>query len=248
MNVAPKGTLWFVIPALNERENLPALAPKLRAACEDLDERFHVVFVDDGSTDGSSEVAQTLWGEQCTVLRHERNRGPGMAMKTGFLHVLGEAKTHDLVVTLEADGTSDFSILFPLLAFARSGWDLALASPYAPGGGVEGTNLTRRGLSAGANLLCRRLLGLGTVRTYSSFYRVHRIEILRRLQDRYGDAIIEEAGFSYALEMLTKLVRLGAKAAEVPMILDGSQRIGESRMKVLPTVQGYLRIFRRLRR
>ncbi len=243
-----RGLLWFVIPALNERENLPGLAQQLEPACTSLGEDFHVVLVDDGSTDGTGDLASELWGERCTVLRHPTNRGPGMAVKTGILHVLGGADDQDVLVTVEADGTSDFTILSPLLAFVRSGWDLALASPHARGGGIEGTRFHRIATSAVANILCRTLLGLGKMSTYSSFYRVHRIDLLRRLEQHYGENLIEEPGFGYAVEMLTKLVRLGARVAEVPMILDGKKRIGESRMRVLPTTLAYLRLFRRLGR
>lgn len=242
----PRGLLWFVIPALNERENLPGLAEQLGLACAKLSEEFHVILVDDGSTDGTGDVAAALWGERCTVLRHATNLGPGTAVKSGIQHVLQSAADSDLLITVEADGTSDFTILLPLLAFVRSGWDLALASPHARGGGIEGTSLHRVATSAIANVLCRALLGLGKMSTYSSFYRVHRIDLLRRLEARYGDRMIEESGFSYAIEMLTKLVRLGARVAEVPMILDGEKRIGESRMRIWPTTVAYLRVFRRL--
>jgi dolichol-phosphate mannosyltransferase len=243
--VKPRGLLWFVVPALDERENLPHMAPRIDSTCEDLEEDYQVVLVDDGSSDGTGEVALELWGERCTVLRHPTNQGPGRAVRTGLLHVLERATDDDLLITLEADGTSDLTVLSPMLAFARSGWDVALASPYAPGGGVEQTNALRLGLSAGANILCKHLLGIRDVSTYSSFYRTHRVDALRRLHARWGERVIEEQGFSYAVEMLCKLCGDGARLAEVPVVLDGAQRIGESRMRLLPTILGYLRLFRR---
>lgn len=238
--------LWFVIPALDERENLPGLGRRLGGAFQALGEPARVVLVDDGSRDGTAEVARAEL-PACEVLRHEVNRGPGAAMDTGLRHVLAHAAPDDLLVTLEADGTSDLAILPALLALIREqGQDVALASVYAAGGAIENGSPLRWALSLTANALCRRALGLGQVRTYSSFYRVHRVEALRRAEARYGARLIEEQGFAYAVELLVKLVRTGARVAEVPMVLDATQRIGTSRMRILRTTRAYLRLLLRL--
>ncbi|MCO5165919.1 MAG: glycosyltransferase [Planctomycetes bacterium] len=238
--------LWFVIPALDERENLPATGRRLAEACAAAGEAFRIVVVDDGSTDGTADVARAHV-PNAEVLRHERNRGPGAAMDTGLRHVLARAGAGDLVVTLEADGTSDLAILPALVRLCREGGkDVALASVYGRGGEVRNTRVHRRVLSATANALCRGALGLRGVATYSSFYRVHRVEALRAALDRYGARMIEERGFTYAVELLVKLVRTGARLGEVPMVLDASQRVGKSRMKVLPTIRAYLRLIARL--
>lgn len=239
-------TLWFVVPALNEAANLPRMARGLAAACAQQEELFHLVVVDDGSSDGTGDVVRAELPGRCTVLRHATNQGPGAAIRTGFAHVIEIAGPDDLVVTLEADGTSDLTILPALATLTRVGFDVALASPHAVGGGIEGTTWTRVGISSSANLLCRVVLGIRGVSTYSSFYRVHTVAILRALFARYGEATIQERGFSYAVEMLAKLQRIDARVCEVPMRLDATQRIGKSRMKVLPTTLGYLRLFRRL--
>lgn len=235
-----------MIPALDERDNLPGLGRRLAAAAEALGEPLTVVVVDDGSSDGTAEVARAEI-TRCEVLRHEVNRGPGAAIDTGLRQVLARAADDDLVVTLEADGTSDLAILGDLIRLVREeGVDVALASVYAPGGAIRNCSRVRWALSATANALCRRALGLGQVRTYSSFYRVHRAEVLRRALARYGPRFIEERGFGYAVELLVKLVRVGARLGEVPMVLDAAQRIGKSRMRIGRTTRAYLRLFVRL--
>lgn len=238
--------LWFVIPALDERENLPKLGRRLAEACASHGEEHRTVVVDDGSTDGTADVARAEV-PGCVVLRHEVNRGPGAAMDTGLRHVLQAAAPGDLVVTLEADGTSDLKILPALVALCREGGrDVALASVYARGGRIENTSALRWVMSGTANAMCRNVLGLRGVATYSSFYRVHRVEALRAALDRYGPRLIEERGFTYAVELLVKLVRAGARLGEVPMVLDSNERIGKSRMKVLRTIRGYLRLMVKL--
>lgn len=238
--------LWFVIPALNERENIPELGRRLAGACAALGEPHRVVVVDDGSSDDTAEVVRQRI-ERAVVVRHAENRGPGAAMDTGIRRVLSEAADDDLLVTLEADGTSDLAILPALIALVQQGGaDVALASVYAPGGGIKNTSLHRIALSASANAICRSVLGLHGVATFSSFYRVHRVVALRRVFTRYGERTIEERGFTYAVELLVKLVRTGARIGEVPMVLDASRRIGKSRMRIGRTIRGYLRLFVRL--
>ena len=104
----------------------------------------------------------------------------------------------------------------------------------------------RRLLSAGAGYVVRRALGLDA-RTVSSFFRVYRVTLLRRGFDRYGDAMITESGFACKAEILAKLAAMGAKVEEVPVDLDASRRIGESRMPVIGTMLGYWRLMTRMR-
>jgi dolichol-phosphate mannosyltransferase len=77
----------------------------------------------------------------------------------------------------------------------------------------------------------------------SSFFRLYRGPIILKLQERYGAEIVETSGFECMIELLAKLIRVGATISEVAMPLDGSQRIGKSKMKILRTIGGYLRVF-----
>jgi dolichol-phosphate mannosyltransferase len=79
-------------------------------------------------------------------------------------------------------------------------------------------------------------------RTVSSFFRVYRVEILRKGYARHGDRLIQEPGFACKAELLMKLARVGARVVEIPVKLDGSRREGESKLRVLPTVAGYARL------
>jgi dolichol-phosphate mannosyltransferase len=90
----------------------------------------------------------------------------------------------------------------------------------------------------------RLALGLDA-RTVSSFSRVYRRETLRAAHARWGDRLIEEHGFACMAEVLGKLTALGASVAEVPVDLDGSRRVGASKMQLLPTLLGYGRLLMR---
>jgi dolichol-phosphate mannosyltransferase len=234
----------FVIPAFNEEENVPRLL-------RDLEERpmlwqgGHVILVDDGSSDGTAAVAQAYDGPVPLILvRQIRNQGAGRAFDRGFRFALELCEDHDLVVTLESDTTSDLDALEAMLQRAREGADVVLASVHADGGEMVGAGRLRESLSRAASSAVRVTAGIDA-RTVSSFFRVYRASILREAYAKHGDAFIREGGFACKAEILGKLSRMDASVAEVPVDLDASRRIGESKLKVLPTMAGYSRLMAR---
>jgi dolichol-phosphate mannosyltransferase len=90
----------------------------------------------------------------------------------------------------------------------------------------------------------RRTSGVDA-RTVSTFFRVYRVSILRAGYEHHGERLVRERGFACKAELLFKLSRLGARLEEVPVVIDWSQRDGESKMRVLPTVVAYLRLMTR---
>ncbi|HEV7499795.1 MAG TPA: glycosyltransferase family 2 protein, partial [Vicinamibacteria bacterium] len=185
--------IHVVVPAFNEEGNMPALLGSIAERIEPFAQPYRILVIDDGSTDGTSEACAlaAAAGLKVEVIRHDRNRGPGAAFRTGFLHVLETAAPLDLVITLEGDQTSDASVLPRLLHRVwEEGDHIALASCYLYGGGIKGTRLHRVGLSHVANGLMKKALGLSGLSTLSSFYRVYQASALQALRERYGDAFI----------------------------------------------------------
>jgi dolichol-phosphate mannosyltransferase len=233
----------FVIPAFNEEENLPRLLHDLEARPM-LWEGGHVVLVDDGSSDGTVAVAQAYTGPVPLILvRQIRNQGAGRAFDRGFRLALELCDDDDFVVTLESDTTSDLDALESMLERARAGADVVLASVHA-GGEMVGAGKRRESLSRAASFAVRVTAGVDA-RTVSSFFRVYRASVLRSAYERHGDTFIRESGFACKAEILGKLSRMRAAVEEVPVDLDASRRIGESKLKVLPTMAGYTRLMAR---
>jgi dolichol-phosphate mannosyltransferase len=233
----------FVVPAFNEEANVPRLLADLESRPE-LWRGGWVVLVDDGSSDDTVAAARAYDGElPVEVLELGRNQGPGRAFDRGFRRALAFAGADALIVTLESDTTSDLDAVGEMLATARSGADVVLASHHG-GGQLVNVTAHRRFLSKAAAYAIRRTSGLDA-RTVSSFFRVYRAGALHAAYSRYGDDFIRESGFACKAEILMKLDRLGASIAEVPVALDWAKREGESKMRVLPTVSGYARLMMR---
>ncbi|CAN5300911.1 polyprenol monophosphomannose synthase [soil metagenome] len=230
--------IFFLIPVYNEAANLKNLFGELTAW--QTKENVHYVFSDDGSTDGSRKLAAELFEQNSfTVLGDGINRGPGSAFNAGFQWILKNSKPEDVVVTIEADCTSDLGILNVMLSLQSMRYDLVLASVYAQGGGFEKTSFFRKFISAAANFMFRFLFDV-KVLTLSSFYRVYQVSLLRRIENKFN-CIITEPGFVCMLEVLVRAIKCDAKIIEVPMQLHSSKRVGQSNMKVVKTTIQYFK-------
>jgi dolichol-phosphate mannosyltransferase len=231
----------FVIPAYNEAENIPRLLTDLAPVARKLGAR--VIFVDDGSTDGTADVIREHSSDlHIAIVQHTVNRGLGTAINTGIRAALGESSDDDAIVTLEADTTSRLADLPLMLERFEAGADIVLASVYAPGGKIIGVAGWRLAASKSVSNTFRYLGGLRQIHTLSSLYRVYRAGTLRRAADTYGYLLVREPGFAANVELLLKLYNAGATVTEVPTINDWSTRKGESKMQLKPTVIAYLRV------
>ncbi len=231
----------FVIPAFNERENIAPLLADLAPRARELGAR--VIFVDDGSTDGTAEEIEAHASDlHLAVVRHPRNLGLGTAINSGLRAALGEAADDDAIVTLEADNTSDLDDLPALMGRFEAGADLVLASVYAPGGQIIGVARHRLLASRAVSDTFRVLGGLRDVHTLSALYRVYRAGTLRRAAETYGYLLVREPGFAANVELLLKLHNAGARIEEIPTVNDWSRRRGVSKMHLLPTVLAYGRL------
>jgi dolichol-phosphate mannosyltransferase len=239
---ASASQLLFVIPAYNEEDNLPGLFADLAQTSELLGERSRIFIVDDGSADATSELVEGYSGPlPVELVRLDVNQGPGAAFRTGFDSALACAEHDALIVTLEADTTSDLGALPQMLDEVRLGADVVLADWR-----MVGVSAHRRLLSAAAGWVVRKGLGLEAT-TVSSFFRVYRASTLRQASTRYGDQLIRERGFACKAELLAKLSSMGARIVEVPVSLDWTRRNGESKMPVFKTMLAYWRMLFRER-
>ena len=234
--------LLFVIPAYNEEDNLPTLLADLAQTTDLLGTGSRIFIVDDGSSDETPSLVRAYTGPlPVELVQLEVNQGPGAAFRAGFASALDQAEPGALIVTLEADTTSDLGALPQMLDEVRRGADVVLADWR-----MVGVSAHRRLLSAAAGWVVRHALGLEAT-TVSSFFRVYRASTLDEASRRYGDRLIRERGFACKAELLGKLSSMGARIVEVPVSLDWSKRNGESKMPVVKTMLAYWRMLFRER-
>jgi dolichol-phosphate mannosyltransferase len=239
--------LYVIVPVFNESENMQTFLKSLHFIKKDFENRYHLKFimVDDGSVDHTGAVIQELsTGLDLVVLTHQRNQGPGRAFGTGFDYVSKSLADEDWVMTMEGDNTSRYELIHQMFTRTEEGYDVILASPFMYGGGITKTSTWRVILSHIANAFVKELIGLNGIITVSSFFRLYRGAVIKKLQSYYGPKIIERAGFESMIEILLKMIHLQVSISEVPMLLDTTLRTGKSKMNIMRTIWGYLTIMK----
>lgn len=225
-----------VVPCYNEETTLGYLAKTLQSVERELQPEYnaHFIFVNDASTDRTLETLNELFGakENCTILNHEGNQGVAAAIKTGIKRAATE-----IVCSLDCDCTYDPHELRNMLPLLTDDVAMVTASPYHPQGGVRNVPQWRLGLSKVSSRLYRQVLRQ-KLHTYTSCFRVYRRS---RMMDLRG----EERGFLGVAEMLGELDLAGGKIVEHPAILE-VRLFGQSKMKVLKTIGGHLRLLAKL--
>jgi dolichol-phosphate mannosyltransferase len=190
-------SLSLVLPAYNEEAGIARAIAEADDALNQLTGRYEILVIDDGSTDQTAAVAAAAAAERpCVrVLRHDRNRGYGAALRTGF-----EAARCDRVAFTDADCQFDLSDLGRLLP-------LTVAAPVAVGYRARRQDpWRRRFMSWGYNVLVRALLGT-RVRDVDCALKVFRRAALAQL-------LPEARGYFVNTEMLSRARQLGFAVAE----------------------------------
>lgn len=218
-------SLSVVIPAYNEEGGIAAIARRVLAVAGDLREvgvhELEVLVVDDGSQDQTADAASHVEGVR--LVRHERNRGYGAALKTGFHQATG-----DLIGFLDADGTYPPERFPALCALALNGADLVIGSRMA--GADSQMPFTRRiGNLFFAGLLS--LLGPKRVTDSASGMRVFKRDILERLYPLPD-------GLNLTPVMSVRALHEGIRTAEVP--ISYNERVGRSKLSIVRDGSAFL--------
>ena len=219
-----KSSVWLVLPTFNEAENIEpmvtAVSEQLQIAAPD---DWRVLIVDDGSPDGTGEIADRLatTNPRIEVLHRTAKEGLGRAYVAGFKVALdGGAQ---FVVQMDADFSHDPHDVPRLLEAAQSA-DLAIGSRYAPGGKVVNWSLSRRIISRGGCRFASTVLGISVNDLTGGF------KCLRRntLEQLHLDQI-KAQGYVFQIEVTYRTLLEGLKVVEVPITFK-DREVGESKM------------------
>ena len=213
------GRVLVVVPTYDERENLRPIAERLFAAVPTAD----LLVVDDGSPDGTGELADQLVREdpRVHVLHRTCKAGLGAAYTAGF--AWARERGYDVVVEMDADGSHSPEQL-PRLLTALHDADLVLGSRWVPGGEVVNWPATRELLSRGGNAYTRTVLGL-PLRDATGGFRAYRRTVLDALP--LGE--VASQGYCFQVDLAWQTHQAGFTVVEVPITFVERVR-GESKM------------------
>jgi len=210
--------LSVIVPTYNERQTLPLLIERLRKVARDLP--LEVVVVDDNSPDGTGVLAEELGRSLApelpvTVVHRPGKGGLSSAVLDGVRVARG-----DCITVMDADLSHPPEMLPHLVKAIEEGYDIAIASRYVPGGGVQRWPLWRRVVSIAATTLARTVLGLSVRDPLSGFFAARR----SILEGRPFLAL----GYKLLLEVLARSPE--ARVIEVPYTFvdrqDGKSKLG----------------------
>jgi dolichol-phosphate mannosyltransferase len=217
--------IWAVrrvicLPTYDECENLE---PMIRALGGLELEGLEVLVIDDGSPDGTGEIADRLAAELpwVHVLHRERKEGLGPAYLAGFARALELGA--DFVFEMDCDFSHDPADVLRLAAAAEEA-DVALGSRYVEGGGTRNWGLVRRFISRGGSLYAQALLGLG-IRDLTGGFKCYRRAVLETIDL----GAIDSRGYAFQIETTYRAIRAGFRVVEVPITF-ADREVGGSKM------------------
>ncbi len=225
------GTVLVIIPTYNERENLPSILDRLLESVP----QVRVLVVDDGSPDGTGEIAdaRAAADDRVHVLHRAAKQGLGAAYLAGF--AWGLQRGFDVLVEMDADGSHAPEQL-PRLLRALAHADLVIGSRYVAGGSVVNWPRNREVLSRGANLYARVALG-ARVKDMTAGYRAYRASVLQAL--RLDD--VASQGYCFQVDLTWRTLRAGFRIVEVPITFT-ERAIGYSKMSGSIMQEAFLKI------
>jgi dolichol-phosphate mannosyltransferase len=209
-----------VLPTFQEAASVTAVLERIRAAAPEAT----VLVVDDGSPDGTADLAEAararLGGVE--VLRRPEKSGLGNAYRAGF--AWGLARGFDVLVEMDADLSHDPADLPRLLAAVAGGADLAIGSRYVAGGSIPDWPWERRLVSRIGCWYAGRMLRVD-VRDATAGFRAYRASMVEAIDVGSGRA----NGYGFQVEMVYRVAREGGRIVEVPITFS-DRTDGESKM------------------
>jgi len=224
----------IVVPTYNEAETLPVLIEKVR---EQNIDGLGFVIVDDGSPDGTGEIADGIADEYegvFIVLHREGKQGLGSAYRAGFTAALDAGA--ELIIEMDADLSHPPEVLKGLISELESA-DVAVASRYTEGGGVDPDwSWGRQQISYWGNVGIRMILGL-KVKDATAGFKGFR----RKSLETIGIDRLRLSGFGFQAEVAYRCQKAGLRIVEHPYVFM-ERTAGKSKMSFGIVVEAFFHL------
>jgi dolichol-phosphate mannosyltransferase len=228
------GGALIVIPTYNERENVEEIARAVHAVVPDV----HILFVDDGSPDGTGAILDEMKAgdPRIDVLHRAGKLGLGTAYLQGFER--GLAAGYEYLIEMDADFSHDPKYLPEMLARARDRADMVVGSRYVDGGGTANWGIGRKIISRGGGLYARTILGV-PIRDLTAGFVCYRRKVLESIDL----ASVRSEGYGFQIEMKYRVLKAGFRIEEMPIVFV-DRRVGQSKMSRKIFVEALLMVWR----
>ncbi|XP_015591581.1 probable dolichol-phosphate mannosyltransferase [Cephus cinctus] len=229
----------ILLPTYNERENLPIIIWLIVKYMDECGSGYEVIVIDDGSPDGTQDVAkqlQKIYGEEKILLRpREKKMGLGTAYIHGIKHASG-----NFIVIMDADLSHHPKFIPKMIELQRYlDLDIVSGTRYIGDGGVYGWDFKRKLVSRGANFLTQLMLRPGASDLTGSF-RLYKTHVLEKLIES-----CVSKGYVFQMEMIVRARQLNYTIGEVPIsFVDrvyGESKLGGS--EIFQFIKGLLYLF-----
>ncbi|KAL9630910.1 MAG: hypothetical protein Q9164_006178 [Protoblastenia rupestris] len=209
--MSSKEKYTVILPTYNERANLPIIIWLLARTFTENNLDWEVIIVDDGSPDGTLEIAQQLQNLYTPSHIVLKPRAGKLGLGTAYVHGLKYA-TGTYVIIMDADFSHHPKFLPKMISMQRErNCDIVTGTRYAGDGGVYGWDLKRKLVSRGANLFADTVLRPGVSDLTGSF-RLYKREVLETVISS-----TESKGYTFQMELITRAKGMGYKVAECPI-------------------------------
>ena len=203
-------TYSVILPTFNERQNLPIITWLLNRTFTEEKLNWELIIVDDGSPDGTQDVANQLVKVYAPHVILKTRTGK-LGLGTAYVHGLQFAKGNYIII-MDADFSHHPKFIPQMIAKQKEAdYDIVTGTRYAPGGGVHGWDLKRRMTSKGANIFADTVLRPGVSDLTGSF-RLYKRPVLEKLLES-----TDVRGFSMQMALAVTAKAIGFTIAEVPI-------------------------------
>ncbi len=233
------------LPAYNESQSIAKLMDRINLVRQDTKVNLEIFVVNDGSSDDTEQYLMS-YSQRFPYIKyvnHSCNLGLARGMKTIIDYSTNNLKYDDILVVLDADNTHNPNIIPAMVEeLISKNLDIIIASRFEKGGQEIGLSYYRKFLSRGASLFANIFFNVKGVKDYSCGFRAYNVGFLKKMEDYYGEKLIQAQGFECMIELIIKAGLLEAKISEYPLVLEYNLKETPSKMKAIKTIKGYFKL------